>query len=331
MNEVDFQQRWLEAEPRLRAGLLRKMQEADVDDVLQMTAMEALVTEKAFTSQDHFTNWCRRVATNKKIDDVRKYKRECVGELPIVADSRDIGDEVVARVKLAAVQDAIDSVLPPAERAAIREAGQPEPDRAVANRKGVARMRGREKLRPIYESAACAPLRAASTAARRALGALGSNPSAAAAAAAAAAIAAASFFAPSTRSEQDRRSSAADSPRAALSPYKLLRTRPAITRVSEEVRTALVAEERAASAFLNYTPIPPMAIPFVPAPDGSRQWIVLRPTREEDQGNLNCGQVLIFPDQCIKSPLPSIDTLFWEGFPRPVQNDPDRVVLEESS
>jgi hypothetical protein len=65
----------------------------------------------------------------------------------------------------------------------------------------------------------------------------------------------------------------------------------------------------------NYTPVPALSLPFMPAADGSPQRIEGRPSTPDDPSQHLCFETIATPRSCVTTPFQSIDFWFPEGTP----------------
>jgi hypothetical protein len=145
---------WPEVGERIRRTLVRRgVPQQMTEDFAQEAAAEALCHEVPFSTPDELFAWTYVVAKNRAVDAHRRDWRLVDAEVPPIVSAGDLGDQVVLRLALQSLQNAV-SELPPAELAALSATvrGEPVPsERRSAVRLAVARFRARQRLLAVVE------------------------------------------------------------------------------------------------------------------------------------------------------------------------------------
>lgn len=143
---------WPQVERPLRSSLAaRGVSLAEIDDLVQETAVRALECEAAFEDAEHLRRWCFFVARRLIVDSHRRNRRAAPLEEAVAtacSGAQRSLEQVEDRDVLRRVAESIPQMRP-ADQAALRQSSPDEPTATAAdrNRANVARHRARGRLR----------------------------------------------------------------------------------------------------------------------------------------------------------------------------------------
>lgn len=299
-----FGEWWPDVERTIRSMLVgRRAAPADIDDILQLTAERALTAKVDLPTEQAFGRWCTTVAKNLFVDEYRRANRYQRAEMPEQVDRWNPEDVVVASEIRPLVERLLDR-LTDRERWAFNWEGPRPEDRLERNQFNVALHRAVKRLEKGYGELSVLIVTGIARFRERVRGG-GTPPPAVAAAGVAMAIA--TFLGiddTSANRSADRSTGAPVGTRSSISNASADRINfPGAAHTGVHITTSPADPPNARRG----APISRVTIPL-PRYDGERHDVVIRPTEEQDQGNLFCGgHTAVTPYFCIKSPLPSID------------------------
>lgn len=143
---AEFGKQWPDLQRRLRYFLRsRNVPASEIDDLVQEVAARLVSFWPKIDSDRPIWPLTATIALNLLRDRSRRHDAELPGELPECAGHSDVADAGIARLELAAVIRAMDS-LSPSQRNALLQVLHPESDSPSTPAEKMLRMRARRRL-----------------------------------------------------------------------------------------------------------------------------------------------------------------------------------------